>query len=57
MGRYGDVRFAFVDTRPALGCMLEIITDSPLIRAIYGAVRKASDRWDGSDPVRPFAMT
>jgi hypothetical protein len=56
VGQHGDVRFAFVDTRPALGCMLEIITDSPLIRAIYGAVRRASDTWDGRDPVRPFAM-
>jgi len=56
VGHHGDVRFAFVDTRPALGCMLEIITDSPLIRGIYGAVRRASDNWDGSHPVRPFAM-
>jgi hypothetical protein len=56
VGHHGDVRFAFVDARPALGCMLEIITDSPLIRGIYGAVRRASDTWDGSDPVRPFTM-
>jgi hypothetical protein len=56
VGQHGNVRFAFVDTRPVLGCMLEIITDSPLIRGIYGAVRRASDTWDGSDPVRPFAI-
>ena len=56
VGQHGDVRFAFVDTRPVLGSMLEIITDSPLIQAIYGAVRKASENWDGSDPIRPFVM-
>jgi hypothetical protein len=56
VGQHGDQRFVFVDTRPALGCMLEIMTDSPLIQAIYGAVRSASENWDGSDPFRPFAM-
>jgi hypothetical protein len=56
VGQHGDLRFVFVDTRPTLGCMLEIITDSPLIRAIYGAVRSASENWDGSDPIRPLRI-
>lgn len=42
--------------RPKLGLMLEIIIDSPIIHAIYGAVRRASENWDGHDPVRPLVL-
>jgi methylmalonyl-CoA/ethylmalonyl-CoA epimerase len=56
IGCNGEVRFAFVDARKTLGCMLEIVTDSPLIKAIYGAVRTASENWDGRDPVRQFKI-
>jgi hypothetical protein len=56
IGQHSELRFAFVDTRPTLGCMLEIVTDSAVIQAIYGAVRRASESWGGSDPIPPFAI-
>ena len=48
-GQFGDMRFAYVDTGPAIGCMTEIIEDKPAIRAFFDAIRKAAERWDG-DP-------
>lgn len=48
-GRFGDIRFVYLDTSATLGAMLEILEDRPGIRAFFGAIRKAHDRWDG-DP-------
>lgn len=48
-GRFGEMRYAYVDTSAALGCMIEIVEDKPAIRAFFEAVRKAAARWDG-DP-------
>jgi hypothetical protein len=47
-------RFAFVDAPTSLGFMLEFLTDCWLIQAIYAAVHKAAENWDGTEPVRPF---
>src|SRR3546814_9718551 len=33
-GRFGDMRYAYVDTSPALGHMVEIVEDKPAIREI-----------------------
>ena len=46
-GLFGDVRFCYIDCSSATGCMMEIIEDSPGIRAFFGAVRRAAERWDG----------
>lgn len=48
-GRFGDIRFSYLDTSATLGAMLEILEDRPGIRAFFGAIRKAAERWDG-DP-------
>jgi hypothetical protein len=48
-GRFGDVRFCYVDTAAAIGHMVEILEDMPTIRGFFGAVAKAPGRWDG-DP-------
>ena len=48
-GRFGDIRFAYFDTSSTVGTMLEILEDRPAIRAFFGAIRKAAERWDG-DP-------
>ena len=48
-GRFGDIRFVYLDTSATLGAMLEILEDRPAIRAFFGAIRKANERWDG-DP-------
>lgn len=47
-GRFGDVRFCYVDTSSAIGHMVEILEDRPAIRSFFGAVARAADRWDGS---------
>lgn len=48
-GRFGDIRFVYLDTSATLGAMLEILEDRPAIRAFFGAILKANERWDG-DP-------
>lgn len=48
-GRFGDMRFAYVDTVDSLGHMIEIVEDKPAIRAFFGAIRKAAERWDGDE--------
>lgn len=48
-GRFGDIRFVYLDTSATLGAMLEILEDRPAIRAFFAAIRKAAERWDG-DP-------
>lgn len=48
-GRFGPMRYAYVDTAAALGHMIEIVEDKPAIRAFFAAVRRAAERWDG-DP-------
>ena len=45
-GRFGDVRFCYVDTSSALGHMVEILEDTPAIRAFFAAVVKAAEGWD-----------
>jgi len=52
----GGMRLAYVDTRSAIGCMLEIIADCEAIQMISAAVIAASIDWDGSDPVRQLAV-
>ncbi|MBB4632415.1 VOC family protein [Sphingosinicella soli] len=48
-GRFGDMRYAYIDTSAALGHMVEIVEDKPAIQAFFAGVRKAAQRWDG-DP-------
>ncbi len=47
--------FAFVDTVATLGHMIEIYETSDQLVGFYDFVRSASERWDGSDPVRSLA--
>ncbi len=49
-GVFGDLRFAYVDLRPALGCMVELVEDTPTIRAWFGRIRAAAEDWDGRGP-------
>jgi Glyoxalase/Bleomycin resistance protein/Dioxygenase superfamily len=50
----GRVRFGYIDTRAAIGCMLEYVEDKPLIREICATVANAARDWDGSNPIRSF---
>lgn len=43
----------YIDTRPALGCFLEMHGDTPEIRAVFARWKDAHDTWDGvTDVVR-----
>jgi hypothetical protein len=53
-GRLGDIRFAFVDTRPQLGAMLEFAHVPQSIISLFKMVADAAVGWDGTEPVRPF---
>lgn len=54
-GRFGDADFAYVDTAPATGHMVEILPNNDTIRRFFGAVRRAAEKWDGVDPIREMA--
>ncbi len=48
----GGLDFCFVDTRPALGHMVELYEPIRRCCAFYTMVRVAAEGWDGVDPVR-----
>lgn len=53
-GMFGDMHFAYVDTRAQLGCMIEIIEHHALQEQIFARVKDGAEHWDGvTDPVRP----
>lgn len=54
-GRFGDADFAYVDTIPATGHMVEILPDNETIRRFFGAVKRASETWDGVNPIREMS--
>jgi len=47
-------RVAYMDTRPALGCFVELYEDNPALRATFARWKSIHDDWDGrTDPIRP----
>lgn len=46
-GVFGDLRFSYIDTHAALGCMVELVEDTPSIRAFFARVAGAHAAWDG----------
>lgn len=51
-GDFGAVRWAYIDTRPQLGCMTELVGEHPDIRAFFQSIADSAVDWDGSNPVR-----
>lgn len=51
-GDFGNVRWAYVDTRPQLGVMTEVVGEHPDIRAFFKMIADAAVGWDGSNPIR-----
>jgi hypothetical protein len=51
-GAFGDMRFAYVDTRTRLGHMTEIIEDRASIKAFFKMIADAAVDWNGADPIR-----
>ncbi|MCW1382756.1 VOC family protein [Novosphingobium sp. KCTC 2891] len=53
-GVFGAMRFCYVDTSPALGCMIEIVEQDEGQTAFFTRVAEAAADWDGvTDPIRP----
>ena len=48
--------FAFIDTREALGHMIEIYVPDENLSGFYELVKKASREWNGGDPVRSLQV-
>ncbi|MBS3962554.1 MAG: VOC family protein [Sandarakinorhabdus sp.] len=47
-GIFGAVRFCYIDTSAALGHMVEVLEDKPMIQRFFGAIRRAAEKWDGN---------
>lgn len=50
-GFAGPSRTCWVDTSPSLGFMVELLERSEMRDGFFAHMRKAAERWDGSDPV------
>lgn len=52
-GLFGDMRFCYIDTSPALGCMIEIVEEAAFESEFFVRIAEAARDWDGvTDPVR-----
>ena len=51
-GRAGAIQFAYYDTRPLMGCMLEVVTRTEDIVERFAAIAAAAENWNGRDPIR-----
>ena len=53
-GRFGPIRFAYIDTSAALGCMVELVEQHESQSGFFRRVAAAAEGWDGvTDPLRP----
>lgn len=51
-GKVGAVEFAYFDTRPLMGCMLEVVTKNDATVQRFADIAAAAENWDGTDPIR-----
>ena len=52
-GKFGEMRFCYIDTYAALGCMMEIVEQNEAQTAAFTRVAEAAKDWDGvTDPIR-----
>lgn len=51
-GQAGNVEFAYFDTRPLMGCMLEVVTKNDDIVGRFAQIAAAAEGWDGNNPLR-----
>lgn len=52
----GDYRICYIDARAAVGHMIEIYPDHPMLRGLYAYVEEHTSAWDGSDLIQPIAL-
>jgi hypothetical protein len=52
---FGTMRFCYIDTSAALGCMIEIVEEDALQTAAFTRIAEGAAAWDGvTDPIRPL---
>jgi hypothetical protein len=51
----GQTPVAYIDTRPMIGCMTELMGRQGLAVQMFAATAAAADGWDGTDPVRDLS--
>jgi hypothetical protein len=51
-GRVGAMRFAYIDTSPAIGCMVEILAEDAAMRGAFAGIAAAAQGWNGERPLR-----
>lgn len=52
---FGAMRFCYIDTAAALGCMIEIVEEDALQTAAFRRIAEGAAGWDGvTDPIRPL---
>lgn len=53
-GMFGKLRFSYIDTSAAIGCMIELVEEDADQSAFFRRVADAAAGWDGvTDPIRP----
>ncbi|MCY1673053.1 VOC family protein [Novosphingobium sp. SL115] len=54
-GKFGAMRFCYIDTAPAIGCMIEIVEQDENQAAAFARIAQGAADWDGvTDPIRPL---
>lgn len=51
-GELGTARFAYLDTRPSIGCMTELVEPDPTMRGLFDTMNREAANWDGANPIR-----
>jgi len=48
----GQTPVAYLDTRPMIGCMTELMGRGGIVADMFAAAAAAATDWDGTDPIR-----
>jgi hypothetical protein len=51
-GRFGDMRYCYIDASATIGCVLELLEEKEGIRSFFKFVADSAIGWDGKDPIR-----
>ena len=51
-GKIGEVAFAYFDSRPLMGCMLEVVSYNENTVNRFESIANAAKNWDGEHPLR-----
>ena len=46
------MRFAYIDTSAAIGCMVELLEEDGPMRAAFAGIAGAAEGWNGERPLR-----